>query len=83
MLIGSQISLTIGLVGVFLSLLIGSVLGVASGYYGGWIDDVIQRADRGDPVVPVHPALDGAGGGVSAALAGRCRCTSRSAWCCR
>jgi peptide/nickel transport system permease protein len=32
LLIGSQISLTLGLVGVFLSLLFGSVLGVASGY---------------------------------------------------
>ena len=41
LLIGSQISLTIGLVGVFLSLLIGSVFGVASGYYGGWIDDTV------------------------------------------
>ena len=40
---GSQISLTIGLVGVALSLLIGAVLGVASGYYGGWVDNVVQR----------------------------------------
>jgi peptide/nickel transport system permease protein len=42
-LYGSQISLTIGLLGVFLSLFFGSVLGVASGYYGGWVDDLIQR----------------------------------------
>jgi peptide/nickel transport system permease protein len=60
LLIGSQISLTIGLVGVFLSLLIGSVLGVASGYYGGWIDDVIQRAIevvRSFPAIPLWMAL--------------------------
>jgi peptide/nickel transport system permease protein len=38
-LIGSQMSLTIGLVGVFLSLIIGSVLGVTSGYYAGWVDN--------------------------------------------
>jgi ABC-type dipeptide/oligopeptide/nickel transport system permease subunit len=37
-LYGSQVSLTIGLLGVALSLVFGSVLGVASGYYGGWID---------------------------------------------
>ncbi|HYY88530.1 MAG TPA: ABC transporter permease [Chloroflexota bacterium] len=60
LLIGSQISLTIGLVGVFLSLLIGSVLGVASGYYGGWVDDLIQRlieVVRSFPAIPLWMAL--------------------------
>jgi peptide/nickel transport system permease protein len=58
--IGSQISLTIGLLGVFLSLLIGSLLGVASGYYGGAIDNVIQRAIeviRSFPSIPLWMAL--------------------------
>ena len=40
---GSRISLSIGLVGVFISLLIGCVVGGISGYFGGWIDTVIQR----------------------------------------
>ncbi|MCZ7447358.1 ABC transporter permease [Agrobacterium rhizogenes] len=40
---GSQISLSIGLVGVFFSLLLGVVLGGISGYYGGRIDFVMQR----------------------------------------
>lgn len=60
LLIGSQISLTIGLVGVFLSLIIGSVLGVASGYFGGIVDDVIQRVIevvRSFPAVPLWMAL--------------------------
>ena len=60
LLIGSQISLTVGLVGVTLSLLIGSVLGVASGYYGGWIDNLIQRAIeviRSFPAIPLWMAL--------------------------
>jgi peptide/nickel transport system permease protein len=60
LLIGSQISLTIGLVGVFLSLLIGSVFGVASGYYGGWIDDLMQRiieVVRSFPAIPLWMAL--------------------------
>ncbi len=43
LVIGSQISLTIGLVGVAISLVIGTIMGVASGYYGGWIDDLMQR----------------------------------------
>ena len=42
-LLGSQVSLTIGLVGVVMSLFIGSILGISSGYYGGWIDNLIQR----------------------------------------
>jgi peptide/nickel transport system permease protein len=60
LLIGSQISLTIGLVGVFLSLVIGSVLGVSSGYFGGWVDDVIQRiieVIRSFPAIPLWMAL--------------------------
>ena len=42
-LIGSQISLTIGLIGVLMSLVIGSVVGIVSGYYGGWVDNILQR----------------------------------------
>lgn len=42
-LLGSQVSLSIGLVGVFMSLIIGSILGITSGYYGGWVDNLIQR----------------------------------------
>lgn len=42
-LLGSQVSLTIGLVGVLMSLVLGSVLGITSGYYGGWTDNIIQR----------------------------------------
>ena len=40
---GTQISMTIGLVGVALSLFFGILLGGISGYYGGWIDNLIQR----------------------------------------
>ena len=40
---GAQISMSVGLVGVALSLIIGIVLGGISGYYGGRTDFVIQR----------------------------------------
>jgi peptide/nickel transport system permease protein len=40
---GSRISMTIGLVGVTLSLFFGILLGGISGYFGGWIDNLIQR----------------------------------------
>ncbi len=38
-----RISLTMSLFGTIISIAIGSVLGVASGYYGGTIDNVLQR----------------------------------------
>ena len=59
-LLGSQISLTIGLVGVILSLTIGTVLGVVSGYFGGWVDNLIQRVIelvRSFPSIPLWMAL--------------------------
>ncbi len=40
---GTRTSLTIGLVGVALSLVLGVVLGGISGFYGGAVDTVIQR----------------------------------------
>ena len=40
---GTRTSLTIGLVGVILSLVLGVVLGGISGFYGGAVDTVIQR----------------------------------------
>ncbi len=42
-LYGSQISLTIGLLGIAISFSIGVLIGGLSGFYGGWIDDLIQR----------------------------------------
>ncbi len=40
---GSRISLTVGLVGVFLTLIIGLALGGMAGYFGGSIDEIIMR----------------------------------------
>lgn len=62
-LIGSQVSLTIGLVGVFLSLTLGTVLGVVSGFFGGWVDELIQRVIelvRSFPSIPLWMALSAA-----------------------
>jgi len=39
----SQVSLTVGLVGVALSLLLGIIIGGISGLVGGFLDNVIQR----------------------------------------
>ncbi|MCB0107604.1 MAG: ABC transporter permease [Caldilineaceae bacterium] len=62
-LIGSQVSLTIGLVGVALSLTLGTILGVVSGFFGGWVDELIQRVIelvRSFPSIPLWMALSAA-----------------------
>jgi peptide/nickel transport system permease protein len=62
-LYGSQISLTIGLLGVVMSLTFGSVLGIVSGYYGGRVDDLMQRMIelvRSFPAIPLWMALSAA-----------------------
>jgi len=42
-LIGTRISLSVGLLGVILSLVLGIIIGGISGFYGGTIDNIIQR----------------------------------------
>jgi peptide/nickel transport system permease protein len=60
---GTRISMSIGLIGVFFSLLLGVVLGGISGYYGGKVDSVIQRSIelvRSIPQVPLWMGLTAA-----------------------
>jgi peptide/nickel transport system permease protein len=39
----TRVSMSIGLVGVALAFVLGVILGGISGYFGGWVDNVIQR----------------------------------------
>ena len=60
---GTRISLTVGLLGLAVSFVIGITLGGISGYYGGWIDTVIQRlieVVRSFPELPLWMALSAA-----------------------
>jgi peptide/nickel transport system permease protein len=52
---GTRISMTIGLVGIALSLLLGVVLGGISGYFGGGIDMFIQRVIEFIGTLPTIP----------------------------
>ncbi|HUT02068.1 MAG TPA: ABC transporter permease [Phycisphaerae bacterium] len=57
---GARISLTIGLLGVLMTFVLGIVLGGIAGYYGGIADSVIQRAIeilRCMPQLPLWMAL--------------------------
>jgi peptide/nickel transport system permease protein len=42
-LYGGRISIMVGLLATALSLLVGVVVGAVSGYFGGWIDNVLMR----------------------------------------
>lgn len=52
---GSQISLSIGLIGVAISLLLGLIIGGISGYFGGWVDAVLQRVIELFMSIPTLP----------------------------
>lgn len=60
---GTRISMSIGLVGVTISLMLGIILGGISGYYGGAMDNVIQRVIefiRSLPTIPLWLGLGAA-----------------------
>lgn len=59
-MVGTRISSTVGLVGVLLSFFLGLVLGGISGYFGGWVDQLIQRLidfTVSLPTIPLWMAL--------------------------
>lgn len=59
-LYGGRISLTIGLIGVALTFVLGIVVGGFAGYYGGWIDGLTQRlieVIQSIPQLPLWMAL--------------------------
>jgi peptide/nickel transport system permease protein len=60
---GAQISLSIGLVGIVISLVLGSLLGGVSGYFGGIADLLIQRVIEflvSIPTIPLWLSLSAA-----------------------
>ncbi|MCZ6722619.1 MAG: ABC transporter permease [Gammaproteobacteria bacterium] len=57
---GARISLTIGIIGIAISFTFGIILGGLAGYYGGWVDAIVQRAIeviRSFPELPLWMAL--------------------------
>jgi peptide/nickel transport system permease protein len=57
---GARISLTVGLIGIFISFALGLVIGGIAGYYGGLADNIIQRVIeviRSFPEIPLWMSL--------------------------
>lgn len=62
-ILGSKVSLTVPLVGTGISFVLAIIIGGISGYYGGWIDLVIQRIIEvmmSFPTLPLWMALSAA-----------------------
>ncbi|MEE2721551.1 MAG: ABC transporter permease [Pseudomonadota bacterium] len=60
---GTRISLTVGLIGITISFFLGMLIGGLAGYYGGWVDNITQRAIeviRSFPELPLWMALSAA-----------------------
>jgi len=60
---GAQLSLTVGLIGITVSFILGIGFGAIAGYFGGWIDWVVNRAIeilRSLPELPLWLALSAA-----------------------
>jgi peptide/nickel transport system permease protein len=63
MMFGTRTSMTVGLVAVALSVILGILLGGISGYFGGWSDMVIQRLIdilQSLPTIPIWLAMTAA-----------------------
>ncbi|HEX6303582.1 MAG TPA: ABC transporter permease [Anaerolineales bacterium] len=52
-----RISLLVAFIVTFASIIIGITIGAISGYYGGWMDDVIQRFTEFTIAIPLLPLL--------------------------
>jgi peptide/nickel transport system permease protein len=57
MIFSSRVSLSVGLVGVFLSLTLGIILGGISGLSGGIVDNIIQRLIEITMSIPTLPII--------------------------
>lgn len=60
---GGRISLSIGFLGTVLTIVTGLIIGGISGYYGGWVDMVVQRMTElqmSFPKLPLWMALSAA-----------------------
>lgn len=54
---GSQLSLLIGIFAAFISVVVGTLIGLIAGYYTGWIDTVLMRSTDFFIQLPLLPLM--------------------------
>ena len=52
---GARISLLVGLAATVLAMVIGSLVGITAGFFGGWIEAVLMRLTEWFLVIPFLP----------------------------
>jgi peptide/nickel transport system permease protein len=52
---GTRISLAVGLISTFITMVIGTAIGLVAGYYGGWRETVLMRLTDWFLVIPFLP----------------------------
>ena len=54
---GSRVSLTIGLITAFVTVVTGTLIGLIAGYYGGWIEELLVKIVDFFMMLPVLPLM--------------------------
>jgi len=57
LMLGGRISLLVGLVSVSISVIVGTTVGGLSGFYGGWVDNLLMRVADIFMAAPFFPIL--------------------------
>ena len=57
LILGSQASLSVGLITALTAAILGSIIGICAGYFGGWLDSLLMRLTDGVIALPLLPLL--------------------------
>jgi peptide/nickel transport system permease protein len=56
-LVGARVSMVVGFAAALISALLGSAVGLASGYFGGWTDRILDGLENWFLVIPTLPLM--------------------------
>ncbi len=77
---GARVSLTVGIVGAVCVMLIGAVIGIVAGYFGGWIDALMMRLVDVMMTLPFLPLMIVIGVFLKPSIATQIMITSLVMW---
>ncbi len=57
LLVGTRVSVVVGFAAALISAVLGSIVGLAGGYYGGWTDRILDAFENWFLVIPTLPLM--------------------------
>ncbi len=57
LLVGTRVSMLVGFAAALISAVLGSLVGIASGYFGGWTDRILDSMENWFLVIPTLPLM--------------------------